>query len=144
MGSTMLASETSTVPLGQTNSPRGSSGKLVAMIAGGIVIVGLIGIGAFFGLRGHSTGQTAGTSPDVVPVPLPSSMHEKPKEAPTVATVATDVPTPAATEMPSVTTSAIATAAPTLPATRSTTKSISTGSTKTKKSNDDDLMSGRK
>jgi serine/threonine-protein kinase len=144
MGSTMLASETSTVSLRQTNSPRGSSGKMVAMIAGGIVIIGLIGIGAFFGLRGQSTGQTTGTSPDTVPVPLPSAMHEKPKEAPTVATVATDAPTPAANEMPSATTSAIATAAPTLPATRSTTKSISTGSTKTKKSNDDDLMSGRK
>ncbi len=144
MGSTILASETSAIPLGQTNSPRGSSNKMVVTVASAVVVVGLIGIGAFFGLRGQGSGQTAAASPDSVPVALPSAMLEKPKAAPTATTIASNSTAPAASEMVEPTTSAIATATPTIPTTRSTTKSISTGSTKTKKSNDDDLMSGRK
>lgn len=149
MGSTVLASETSTVPLGQTNSPRSSSNKMAATVAGAILVVGFIGIGAFFGLRGNGSGKTSATSPDSAPVPLPSAMQEKPKAVPGVATVASDSAAPVASEMAgsemaAPTTSAIATDTPTIPTTRSTTKSISTGSTKTKKSNDDDLMSGRK
>jgi serine/threonine protein kinase len=145
MGSTMLASETSTASLGQTNSPRGSSNKTAITVAAAVLVVGFIGIGAFLGLRGNGSGQTSATAPDSVPVPLPSAMQEKPKkEVPTVATVASDSAAPAASEMAEPTTSAVATATPTIATTRSTTKSISTGSTKTKKSNDDDLMSGRK
>ena len=144
MGSTVLASETSAIPLGQTNSPRGSSNKTAMMAAGAVLVVGFIGIGAFFGLRGNGSGQTSATSPDSAPVPLPSAMQEKSKAVPTVATIASDSTAPAASEMAEPTTSAVATTTPTIPTTRSSTKSISTGSTKTKKSNDDDLMSGRK
>lgn len=138
MGSTMLASETSTVPLGQTNPPQGSSGnKLVAMAAGAVLVVGLIGVGAFFGLRDNRPRHRGAASPDPAPLQLPAN-----KDTPAVTTVAADT-APTANEMPSATTSA--TAAPTIPSPRSTSKTVPTGTSKTtKKSNDDDLMSGRK
>ena len=149
MGSTMLASETSTIPLGQTGSSRGSSNKLVAMVAGGVLVVGLIGVGAFFGLGGkESKRHHSAEKPDPAPLAIPSSM-QNPQEKPAITTVTADTtPAPSTTEMPvaSTTASAVATTAPTIAAPKSTSKSISTGTTKTttKKSNDDDLMSGRK
>lgn len=142
MGSTMLASETSTAPLGQTNSGKNtSSGKLVGMVAGGIVLVGLLGIGAFFGFRGDEAKPNP-ASGDTPPVSLPSAMQQ-PKVETTTATT-TESPPPVATEMPAASASAIATAPTTTPPTKSTSKSIPTGTTKTKKPNDDDLMSGRR
>jgi len=147
MGSTMLASETSAVPLGQTNSSRGSSNKLVAMVAGGVLVVGLIGVGAFLGLSSKGSRRHSAKEGDPAPLALPSSMQQ-PQEKPTVTTVAADTPSPSTTEMPvaSTTASAVATTAPTIAAPKSTSKSAPTGTTKTttKKSNDDDLMSGRK
>jgi len=142
MGSTMLASETSTVPLGQTNSGRNnSSGKLMGIVAGAVVVIGLIGIGAFFGLREKGPRRSHGAG-DTPPVPVPSAMQQ-PKVETTAAGTAT-TPPPIATEMPGAPASAVATATTPIPTTRTTSKSIPTGTTKTKKPNDDDLMSGRK
>ncbi len=143
MGSTVLASETSAVPLGQTGSSAStSSGKLVAMVAGAVVVIGLIGVGAFFGLRTNGAGQTVNASSDSAPVPLPSAM-QKPKEEPAVANVATE-PAPAASEMASARTNPTTAAIPATIAPKSTSKTIPTGTSKTKKPSDDDLMSGRR
>lgn len=144
MGSTMLASETSTAPLGQTNSGRNnSSGKLVGIVAGAVVVVGLLGIGAFFGFReDHPKRHHA--SGDTPPILMPSAMQQPKVETSTAANVET--PPPVAMEVPPASSAAntAATAATTIPTTRTTSKSIPTGTTKTKKPNDDDLMSGRK
>ncbi len=141
MGSTMLASETSTVPLGQTGSSQGSSSsKIAAFAAAGVLLIGLLGIGAFFGLRDNGRPRKHGALPE--PLPLPSAMMQPVKTEPLPATA----PTPIASEAPMP--SATATTAQTAPATPSTTttttKTNPTGPTKTKKPNDDDLMSGRK
>jgi eukaryotic-like serine/threonine-protein kinase len=140
MGSTMLASETPAVPLGQTNSGRNnSSGKMMGVVAGAIVVIGLIGIGAFYGFRdkGPKRGHASGDTP---PVPLSSAMQQPKVE---VTAAATNQAPPIASEMPSAATEPAA-GTTTIPTTRPTSKSIPTGTTKTKKPNDDDLMSGRK
>ncbi len=141
MGSTMLASETSTVPLGQTNSSKGnSSGKLVSIVAGAVVVIGLIGVGAFFGLRDNGRERRHGALPD----PLPSATTQSGKTEPTVATNPTPVAMDSVAPQPSATTATTVSTAPTTHSTTTTTKTNPTGTTKTKKPNDDDLMSGRK
>jgi eukaryotic-like serine/threonine-protein kinase len=140
MGSTMLASETSAVPLGQTNSgQRKSSSRLVAIVAGAVLVVGLIGIAAFYGFGGNGSRHT-NTATNTPPIALPSAM-QKPTVETTTATT-TESPPPLASEQAAA--SASAAEATTIPTTRTTSKSIPTGTSKTKKSNDDDLMSGRK
>lgn len=157
MGSTMLASETSTVPLGQTNPGKGSSGKTAAMVAGAVIVVGLLGIGAFFGMNGGASEHVNGVVSDSAPVPMPSAM-QLPKEDPSVAADPSEAPVPAASEMPSAAVSAEATTPPVatntapiathttpfIPAPHTTSKSIPTVTKTTKKPSDDDLMSGRK
>ena len=138
MGSTMLASATSTVHPGQsTSSGNAAGGKLIAVIAAVIVVLGLLGIAAFFGLRSNGENERAAASPDPAPLPLPSAM-QKPREVPAGTAVVSEPVVPVASE-----TAAPATAAATRN-TSSTSKSIPTGSKPTKKPNDDDLMSGRK
>ncbi len=143
MGSTVLSSVTSTGPVGQTNAPASSSsGKLIALVAAAVLVLGLIGVVAFVSTRGGSSGQANAASPEPAPVPLPTPM-EKPAEVPTVEKVAAQ-PESAPPSEPSATATVTAAAtAPTIPTTRTTSKTIQSGS-KTKKSNDDDLMSGRR